>query len=317
MSDTPVSSFATQPEVRGPWRKYLDDLMPIRPALYRFCLNLTNNPWDAEDLAQDTLLRVFSALGKTDREIENPKAYLIRTATNLWVDSVRRQVRHQALLELESEEEADSGERKVAASEAAQQLLRHLYPQERAALVMKDVLGHSLAEVAGTLNTSVGAVKSALHRARSRLGNDGMQPANFIPGEAIVEQFMLALENSDLNALRSLCAADLHVELVGGAEFHSFEDSSDFFAHAHFVMPEIGFGENPTWKLAEYAGEPVVIGLRTLDGKEGLNEIHRLEVNDGKISRVRCYCFCPDTLRAIADELGIHALERPYRSPSF
>jgi len=30
---------------------------------------------------------------------------------------------------------------------------------------------------------------------------------------------------------------------------------------------------------------------------------------------IRCYCFCPDTLRAVADQLGVAALRRPYRSP--
>jgi hypothetical protein len=39
-------------------------------------------------------------------------------------------------------------------------------------------------------------------------------------------------------------------------------------------------------------------------------------VRDGKVTRVRCYCFSPDTLRIVADELGMTALPRPYRSPS-
>jgi hypothetical protein len=46
-----------------------------------------------------------------------------------------------------------------------------------------------------------------------------------------------------------------------------------------------------------------------------LNEIHRIEEADGRIARVRCYCFCPDTLRAVAERLGVPALKRPYRSP--
>ena len=233
MTNSRSEGFETQSEVRGPWRKYLDSLMPIRSELYRFCLKLTNSPWDAEDLTQDTLLRVFSSLGKMDNDLENPKAYLIRTATNLWVDAVRRQARYQALLELEGGVEEGVGERSVAASEAARELLTRLYPQERAALVMKDVLGHSLQEVASVLNTSTGAVKSALHRARSRLDDEGMNPASFVPSKSIVEQFMRALDASDLEVLRSLCATDLRVELVGGAEFHTFDDSNDFFAHAH------------------------------------------------------------------------------------
>lgn len=82
------------------------------------------------------------------------------------------------------------------------------------------------------------------------------------------------------------------------------------------VMPRRGFGAKPWWKVAEYEGEPVVLGLRTLDGIEGLNEVHRIEALDGRIMRVRIYCFCPETLNVVAETLGCTALPRPHRSPS-
>ena len=58
-----------------------------------------------------------------------------------------------------------------------------------------------------------------------------------------------------------------------------------------------------------------MLGFRTYDGVTGLNEIHRIDEVDGCIARIRCYCFSPDTLRALASELGLAALPRPYRSP--
>jgi hypothetical protein len=82
------------------------------------------------------------------------------------------------------------------------------------------------------------------------------------------------------------------------------------------VMPSLGFGERPWWKVEEYEGEPLVVGFRTLDGIEGLNEIHRLEVSDGRIVRVRTYCFCPETLAVVAEAIGAKPLPRPHRSPS-
>ena len=54
--------------------------------------------------------------------------------------------------------------------------------------------------------------------------------------------------------------------------------------------------------MAGYDGEPIVIGLRILDGIEGFNEIHRLEVLDRQIVRVRTYCFCPETLSVAAEK---------------
>lgn len=320
MSDSttqPDPAFAVQKQVRGQWRGYLDDLAPLRADLFGYCYRLTGNVWDAEDLVQDALLKVFSLLGKLDADLKNPKAYLNRTATNLWIDRVRRFAREREILALSSLDVVDDPPTDpVAARDAASQLLQKLHPQERAAVVLKDVLDLSLAETASLLNTTVGAVKSALQRGRARMHQPNAYAALNPPDKSLVERFMIAMRDMDLDTLKEICATDLTVELVGGAETASFKESQTFFAHAHFVMPEIGFGEHPRWQLIDYHGEPTVLGFRTLNGIEGINEIHRVEALDGKITRIRCYCFCPDTLRAIGDELGLPALARPYRSPS-
>ncbi len=316
MSDP--NAFSVQGDVRRPWRRYLDSLNAIRPELHRYCCRLTGNVWDGEDLLQDALVRVFSLLGKIDADLENPRAYLIRTATNLWIDRVRRNAREQAALQLEAAApEPATTPSDTDARPAARALFQKLHPQERAAILMKEVLDLSLDETAAVLKTSTGAVKSALHRARDRLAEKRPAAGFDVPPKEMVERFMVALRDKDANGLRAMCAADINIELVGGAEIDSFEKGSSFFEHAHMVFPQLGFGENPHWELKEYQGETIVIGWRTLDGLEGLNEIHRLEVSDGKITRVRCYCFAPDTLRAVAADLGIPALNRAYRSPSF
>src|SRR5262249_47316444 len=189
-----ANPFRVQRFVRGPWRRYIDGLAEHRPTLHAYCLRLTGNLWDGEDLVQDTLVRVFSLLGKTDQTLDHPKAYLIRTATNLWIDRVRRSAREQAALELEQLETVEARPPGiVVAGHAAQRLFQTLHPQERAALMMKDVFDLSLEETAAMLHTTVGAVKSALSRARGRL--DGRKPAAGFdaPPRAIVEQFMRAL----------------------------------------------------------------------------------------------------------------------------
>jgi len=317
------SPFDVQSEVRAPWRRYLDELAPLRPELHRYCVRLTGNVWEGEDLVQEALLRVFSLLGKLDADVaklEQPRAYLVRTATRIWIDAQRRKRREREVLAEEGAREpagrpADPS-RAAAVHDAAAGLLSRLAPRERAALVMKDVLDLSLEETAEVLHTTVAAVKSALQRGRGRLaGTPEPDPAAGRPPRALVERFLAALAANDLPALEAICAADLSVELVGGAELDGFERARSFFAHAHLVLPIPGFGTDPRWELAELLGEPLVLGFRTVDGAEGLNEIHRLEESDGKVVHIRCYCFCPDTLRAVADQLGVAALRRPYRSP--
>ena len=322
MSD-PASPFAVQTDVRKPWRRYLDELAPLRPAIHRYCVKLCGNAWDGEDLVQEALLRVFGALGKLDPDLaklENPRAYLVRTATRIWIDRLRRQGREREVLEMErregGREPAADPSRAGEVREAATQLLARLAPRERAAVMLKDVFDLSLEDSAALLQTTVGAVKAALQRGRGRL--EGVErsapPAGPLPSPALVERFMQAMASKDLEGLRALCSADVQVELVGGVDMDGFDRARPFFEHAHFVLPAIGLGENPRWELAEYLGETVVLGFRTLNGVEGLNEIHRLEESDGRISHVRCYCFTPDTLQVVGEHLGHEAIRKPYRS---
>ena len=63
--------------------------------------------------------------------------------------------------------------------------------------------------------------------------------------------------------MKALCDENLPGELVGGVELESFEQAKTFFEHAHVVMPSLGFGERPWWKVADYEGEPLVLGFRT------------------------------------------------------
>jgi RNA polymerase sigma-70 factor, ECF subfamily len=310
-----ASRFANQSAIRGPWRRYLDSLAQYRGDLHRYCRRLTGNVWDGEDLMQDTLVRVFSMLGKIDADLENPRAYLIRTATNLRIDRVRRTARERAVLAMEMPESEAAPDTSADQRDAAKALFQSLHPQERAAILMKDVFDLSLEETAAMLRTSVGAVKSALSRARDRL-DAKRPPANFdAPPPEIVDRFMKALSEKDMTTMRALCSDELTVELVGGPQGDGWGQNKNFFAHAHMVMPALGFGENPRWKTIDYDGERVVLGFRTLDGVEGLNEVHRLEVGEDRIQRVRCFCFCPETVAEVAREAGVRALYRPHRSP--
>jgi RNA polymerase sigma-70 factor (ECF subfamily) len=71
------------------WHHYGDALVTVRPALHRHCRRLTGNLWDSEGLVQDALVRPFAQCGVTYPAIRDPRAYLLRTATNVWIDTVR------------------------------------------------------------------------------------------------------------------------------------------------------------------------------------------------------------------------------------
>ena len=143
-------------EVQQVWQRFLQRTEPLRPDLHRYCRALIGSVWDAEDLVQDTLLRAFAKLGDISLRIDNPKAYLFRIASNLWVDHCRR----TAEVMPADRSMASNPEQSMEIRDAAKQLLLRLSPQERAAVVLKDVFDFRLEEIATILQTTVGAIKA-------------------------------------------------------------------------------------------------------------------------------------------------------------
>lgn len=156
--------------VQTSWHRFLESVDALRPDLYRYCRHLTRSSWDAEDLAQDTMARAFVTLGQLGDEPPNPRAWLFRVASNLWIDQVRRRQREERLVtNIADTTAAIHPPNLQGAREAAGTLIGRLAPRERAAVVLKDALDFSLEETAEALSTTVGAVKAALHRGREKL----------------------------------------------------------------------------------------------------------------------------------------------------
>ena len=306
-----------QEELQPAWGHYADYVAPHRPALHRYCVRLAGNVWDGEDLLQDTVVRVFAMLAKRWAPIENPPAYLARIATNLWIDRARRRERERTAMERGDGSTCDAEPPRPPSDEvrgAAQGLLERLGPRERAAVLMKDVLDLSLEESASILRTSVPAVKAALHRGRGRLAEAPVRPVGSTAPRELVDRFVAAFQARDLNALRAIVAEDVRIELVGGIEMHGLADGEGFFLHAFAQAP--GEERGPRFEARDYLGETLVLGFRVRNGVEGLNDATRLEASDGRIAGIRCYCWCPETVRALAETFGVSPLPRPYRSPT-
>src|SRR5437868_2269763 len=151
------------------WHRFLETYEPLRPELYRYCRYLTRSPWDAEDLAQDALARAFVTLARMTQEPAKSRVWLFRVASNLWIDEIRRRREVPAAA---PQPEVGAATEPRASREAAGTLLVKLSPQERAAVVLKDVFELSLDETAEALGTTVGSIKTALHRGRGKLADD-------------------------------------------------------------------------------------------------------------------------------------------------
>jgi RNA polymerase sigma-70 factor, ECF subfamily len=313
---------ALRDELRAAWHRYVDQVAPLRPALHAVCRRLTGNLWEAEDLVQDTLLRGFATLGSIHHRIENPRAYLLRTATNLWIDAQRRRGSEaRALAELDAPLAAPAP---GAVREAGERLLQRLSPQERAAVVLKDAFDLRLEEIADVLRTTVGAVKAALHRGRGRLDEPegGAASQRPRPSVALVDRFVALYAKADIAGLVALMLDGGSVENVGcGVEFgrENFPREDGWFNRAVFGHPEWPPELQYTGSRLERAvldGEPLILGFTTRRGREALEQVLRIEEVDGRIARLRGYAFCPETMREVGERLGLRVRTGLYRYPT-
>jgi RNA polymerase sigma-70 factor (ECF subfamily) len=286
-------------EVQQVWQRFLQRTEPLRPELHRYCRALTGSVWDAEDLVQDTLLRAFAKLGEDSPQIDNPKAYLFRVASNLWVDHFRR----TEWLTPEERTVTSNPEQLTEIRDAARQLLHRLSPQERAAVVLKDVFDFRLEEIATILQTTVGAIKAALHGGREKLATPSGTRAIAPMSEALLDQFVEAFNARDLDRLTALLRADAIGEVVSMGVWYGQTAVRDSWLYYSLFLEKGG----PQAERRVFLGEPIVVIWYALDAPNApvVRKVLRFEELEGQITRLRSFAFCPETLTDIVGTLGL------------
>ncbi|WP_394824634.1 RNA polymerase sigma factor [Pendulispora albinea] len=319
--------------VKGSWHQFLDVYEPLRPELYRYCRYLTRSPWDAEDLTQDTLARAFSTLARMVEGPPNPKAWLFRMASNLWIDQMRRR-RELAFSErLEGEpaipHELHEPHEPRAAREAAGTLLVRLSPQERAAVVLKDVFELTLEEIAEALSTTTGTVKTALHRGRGKLVEPEPEKAAEPAAAAVLDAFCDAFNARDLDRLTALMLDTSTIDVVGVTTEYGAKSAririlpGMLFGSEKLADPtwtgidwSLRKGSHPTPPRAEvriYRGEPLLLSWYQHDDGEAVRAITRIAVEGDRIAHLQNYFYTPDFIADVCRELGVPFRINGYR----
>lgn len=142
--------------------------------VYRLAYRLSGNQQDAEDLTQETFVRVFRSLANyTPGTFEG---WLHRITTNLFLDLVRRRQRIRFDGLPDDAERLPGGDRSPEQvysdthfDSDVQAALDSLPPDFRAAVVLCDIEGLTYEEIAATLGIKLGTVRSRIHRGRLQL----------------------------------------------------------------------------------------------------------------------------------------------------
>lgn len=307
------------------WRGFLEVCESLRPELYRYCRYLTRSPWDADDLVQDTLARAFVTLGCLHQPLQNPRAWLFRVASNVWLNRMRdrRELPFEAPVAASAIDASSADPR--ATREAAGTLLGRLAPQERAAIALKDVFDLSLEEIALALSTSVGAVKAALHRGRGKL-LDPEPTYVTAPVPAVLDAFCEAFNARDLNGLTALLLDSVVSEFPGlTVEYGAETARRGSLAGVLFGDPS---GERspigrpyrqglqarpPRLELRMHRGEALLLGWFLHDEGEAVRAISRVTVVGDRVSRIATYLHSPEVLAEICAELQVPFRNSGYR----
>jgi RNA polymerase sigma-70 factor (ECF subfamily) len=256
---------------------------------------MTGSVLDGEDIVQEALFQAYRKLDTFDDS--RPLApWLFRIAHNRCIDFLRRRgVREEA----EATAAAPEAVMPVdpaghALGRAVEHLVVNLPPKERACVLLKDVFDYTLEEIAELVDSTVGGVKAALNRGRSRLAALSSQSKSQKPASAetskILRLYVDRFNRQDWDGLRELISAD--ARLLVADRFAGRLDESPYFGNYQ--------RRSVPWRMAvgEVDGEPVVIILGRAEREWIAQRVVRLELSDHRIIGIADYSHCPWVLSA-------------------
>ncbi|MDO5698034.1 MAG: RNA polymerase subunit sigma-70 [Dermatophilus congolensis] len=240
---------------------------PLRPELLAHCYRMMGSPVDAEDQVQETYLRAWRGYGEFDHRA-SVRTWMYRIATNTCLNALsaagRRMLprsfggepgdpraplnqRDEAWLEPMPEaflwkSAAPTPEEKLLARENIAMVwmaaLHDLTPNQRAVLLLRDVLQFSASETAETLGTTVASVNSALQRTREAVGG-GLPRAEADPHAephveaAAVDAFVDAFERHDFDAIVATLAENTTWQMPPFDRWYVGAHDSAVLSHTH------------------------------------------------------------------------------------
>lgn len=271
-----------------------DRLRALRPRLHRYCARMTGSAIHGEDVLQDALVKALHARSQ-GTEVDNLEGWLFRIAHNASLDFLRSKARSTVVPLTDDIEAAPVAGPDILAI-GFRTFLR-LPELQRCAVILKDVLGHSVEEIATIADCSSAAAKSALQRGRSALRLLAQAPEDMrLPLVSDTERqkitaYVELFRSGDFDAIRAMLADDVRLELVNRLRWQGREKTVPYFTR---------YAEVPTWRFALGAveGQPAMLVFDGTGPMERPAHFVLVEWSGDRIAGIRDFLFAPYVLEA-------------------
>ncbi|PXY23566.1 RNA polymerase subunit sigma-24 [Prauserella sp. PE36] len=297
----------------------VEEFEDLRPLLFSIAYRILGSVSEAEDAVQETWLRFDASATRP----ESVKAFLSATVTRISIDVLRSaRVRREAyvgpwfpepLLDDPYQDPGRAAELADSVSMAALLLLERLSPLERAVFVLREVFAFGFGDIATAVGRSEAACRQLLVRARRHM--DAGRPrfeADRKERRELATRFFDALAGGDVDALRSLLAADVQLVGDGGGKAPQLARAvvgADKVARLlGGVFPWL-FQVDVSFEPHEVNGQPGAI-FRDRGGR--ILHTLVLDVLDGRIQTIRSV-INPDKLGHLGPVADAWAVDREVR----
>ena len=155
---------------------FRNDVLPLKNELYRLALRITLNPAEAEDIVQETMIKVWNKREQWN-DIESIEAFCLTICRNISLDKMRKMENQNQSLEEGEHDTPDTSYASNPEEQAMQQdklalirrLINSLPEKQRSAMQLRDFEGKSYKEIAKVMNISEEQVKVNIFRARQAI----------------------------------------------------------------------------------------------------------------------------------------------------
>ena len=304
-----------------------DELLEeLRPAAFAIAYRMLGSVAEAEDVVQETLLRVHRALDEGER-IESPRAFAATVATRLSIDQLRSaRVRRESyvgewlpepLVSDPAGDPARQAEMADSLSMAFLVLLESLSPEQRAVLLLHDVFDYGYGEIARIVGKSEANTRQLATRARRHV-EDGRPrfEASREQRDELAQRFLAAAQGGDLEGLEALLSHDVVLHGDGGGKAPALARSLHGRSRvARTLMAWMRQGAKiagASMRQVEVNGQP---GALMLDGEERVISVMSLDIADGQVQGIRSIVN-PEKLGHVGPVADVQALLRTARRPA-